>query len=332
MNVLVTGSTGFLGRHLVSALLGKGMRVTALVRRPEPELEARGVSVALGDVLDRASVERAASGCEAVFHCAGKVSRRREDAGELRKVHVEGTKIVLDAAQTAGVRRAVVASTSGVVAVSGDPDEVRDESAPTPTDILARFPYYLSKLYAEEAALERSAPEFDVIAVCPALLLGPGDVHGSSTSDVVDLLERRIPFVPAGGISIVDARDAAEAMILALEKGKAGARYLVHSQNLTLRAFAERIARVSGVEAPSFGLPRSPLLARLGAEAADRLKVKLPAIPALDPVTAEMAQYYWYVDSTRARTELGFSPRDPMDTIADTVDDLKARGVAWPRA
>ena len=102
MTVLVTGSTGFLGRHLVSALLEKGIRVTALVRRPEPELEARGVTIAIGDVLDQESVERAASGCEGVFHCAGKVSRRREDAGELQKVHVEGTKIVLDAAKAHG--------------------------------------------------------------------------------------------------------------------------------------------------------------------------------------------------------------------------------------
>jgi len=328
----VTGATGFLGGHLVDALLARGASVTALVRKTSPELEAKGVHQVIGDVLDREAIAKAAVGHDALYHAAGMVSRQRSDAGALHEVNVKGTIATLEGAKAAGIHRAVVASTSGVVAVTEDADEVRTESSPTPTAIVSRFPYYLSKLYAEEAALERNAPGFEVIAVSPALLLGPGDRLGSSTGDVVDLLERRVPFIPAGGISFVDARDAALAMILAFDKGKPGARYLVHAQNLTLRAFAERIARISGVKAPRVAVPRSPLFARLGAEAADRLRGNLPALPAMDPVTAEMAQYYWYVDSSRARTELGFSPRDPMDTLAETVEDLKARGVAWPRA
>ena len=329
LKAFVTGPTGFLGRHLVAALLERGAKVTALVQKPDTDLEQRGVRVVVGDVLDPRSVGDAAAGSEILFHCAGKVSRKREDTGVMHEIHVRGTKVALDAAKAAGITRAVVASTSGVVAVSESADKIPNEASPTPLAIISRFPYYLSKLYAEQAALERNVPGFEVVAVCPTLLLGPGDVFGSSTGDVVDLLEKRVPVVPGGGMSFVDARDAALGMLLAAEKGKPGTRYLLHSQNLTLRAFAERISRISGVRAPSIGMPRSPLLARLGAEAADRLRVKLPGV---DPITAEMSQYFWYVDSTRARTELGFSPRDPMDTLSDTVADLKARGVVWPRA
>ncbi|MFO0615202.1 MAG: NAD-dependent epimerase/dehydratase family protein [Polyangiaceae bacterium] len=335
MRAMITGARGFLGKHLLKQLLERRAAITVLVRRdgalPEAELAAHGVRVVIGDVLDRGSIEKAAEGCEVVFHCAGKVSRRREDAGLMHRVHVEGTKNVLDAAKVARVRRVVVASTSGTVAVTEDPDDVRSESAPTPTDILARFPYYLSKLYAEQIALERSSADLEVVAVCPTLLLGPGDLLGSSTTDVVDLLEERIPFAPAGGMSFVDARDAATGMILAAEKGRAGERYLLHAQNLTLRAFAEKVARVGEVKAPALRMPRSPLLARLGGRAIEQLRDKLPSLAGLDPVTAEMSQFYWYVDSTKARNELGWTSRDPMETLVDTVDDLKKRGVVWPR-
>src|SRR5262249_34377060 len=131
---------------------------------------------------------------------AGKVSRKLEDAEQLYKVHVEGTKITLDACRAAGVKRAVLASTSGVVAVTKEPaprwgfgwssgerekaPEVRNEDAETPIDIISRWPYYRSKLYAENAAFDRNGPGFEVIAVNPTLLLGPGDERGSSTTDV----------------------------------------------------------------------------------------------------------------------------------------------------
>lgn len=326
---LVTGSTGFLGTHLIDRLLSRGHRVVALCRHDAPDLAAKGAVVLLGDVLDGASVKSAAEGCEGVFHCAGRVSRRREDAEALYRVHVEGTKTTLDACREAGVKRAVLASTSGTVAVSRAP-EVLDETAPAPTELLAGWPYYRSKLYAERAALDRNGPGFEVVSVNPSLLLGPGDIHGSSTSDVVSFLEQKVPFVPAGGIAFVDARDAAEAMILAMEKGRAGQRYLINAANMTLEAFFGRLSRISGVPAPKLRAPRSVLLAKAGAELIKRAQKHVPLNVELDAVSAEMAQYYWYVDASKARKELGFTHRDPMETLSETIEDLRARGVVWP--
>src|SRR6188768_3397315 len=119
--LLVTGATGFLGRHLVTLLRQRGHDVIALCRKSDPALEAEGVIVRRGDVLDAASVRAAAEGCAALLHCAGKVSRKPEDAEELYRLHVEGTKITLDACRAAGVTRVILASTSGVVAVTKDP-------------------------------------------------------------------------------------------------------------------------------------------------------------------------------------------------------------------
>lgn len=332
---LVTGATGFLGRHLVSALLDRGYEVSALVRGPAAFGNAR-VAEVRGDVLDEASVEAATQNIDLVFHCAGKVSRRAEDAGELHEVHVEGTKRCLRAAKKSGVGRVVLASTSGVVAVSEEPREI-DERAITPMPIIASWPYYRTKLFAERAAFELGESGFEVVAVNPTLLLGPGDTNRSSTQDVQDFLEERVPVIPRGGISFVDARDAAIGMVLAAERGKPGERYLLAAQNLTIAAFCDRLSRLSGVAAPSMRMPSlnakaSREIATLGARLMEKLGDRVKSLSVVDAISAEMAQYFWYVDSSKAKRELGWEPRDPMETLADTVADLEARGAVWPRA
>jgi dihydroflavonol-4-reductase len=216
------------------------------------------------------------------------------------------------------------------VAVAKDP-RPRDEAAGAPAGILAGWPYYRSKLYAERAALDRNGPGFEVIAVNPSLLLGPGDVNGSSTGDVAQLLEQKVPVVPAGGLSFVDARDAAAGMILAMERGGPGERYLLSAANMSIEAFFGRLERISGVPAPRLRMPRSIGLARAGAHLLERVQKHLPMDLPLDPISAEMGQHFWYVDSTKARRELGWEPRDPLITLSETVDDLRARGVVWPR-
>ena len=317
---LVTGATGFLGSHLVAALRARGHEVVAFSR-------ARG-----GDVLDAGAVRAAAAGCDGAFHCAGKVSRDERDAEELYRVHVEGTKTMLASCKESGVRRVVVASTSGTVAIGEEPDRVATEDDETPIGIIARFPYYRAKLFAERAALEASAPGFDVLAVNPSLLLGPGDVRGSSTEDIRLLLERRIPAVPPGGASFVDARDAAEGMILAMERGEPGQRYLLAACNLTVRELFARVARIAGIPAPALPMPRATgaRLARAGASFLDRALRRVGGSLPVDPVSVEMAHYYWYASSARAERDLGWTHRDANETLADTVRDLRERGVAWP--
>jgi dihydroflavonol-4-reductase len=314
---LVTGATGFLGTHLVRALELGGHQVVPF---------ARSLG---GDVLDAASVARAAQGCDGVFHCAGKVSRRREDAEELYRLHVEGTRTVLDACASAGVRRVVIASTSGTVAVS-DVEHLATERDPAPIGILARWPYYRAKLFAEREALERNRTGFEVVSVNPSLLLGPGDLHGSSTEDVRLLLEGAVPAVPAGGLSFVDVRDAADAMCRAMEKGRPGERYLIGGCNLTVADFFARLARIGGVRAPWLPMPRSRRVASLGAQAIERLAARVGVPARVDSVSVEMAQCFWYVDSSKAERELDWSARDPGITLLDTIDDLRARGVVWP--
>jgi dihydroflavonol-4-reductase len=325
---LVTGATGFLGRHLVDVLVAGGHEVVALCRKAPADLP-QGIVVEIGDVLSAEATAKAVTGCDGVFHCAGRVSRKPEDADVLFDVHVNGTKTVLGAAQKAGVKRFVLASTSGTIAVSTD-SKVLDETAPVPRGTIARWPYYRSKLFAEYAALEQNGKGIEVVSVNPTLLLGPGDVLGSSTGDVVNFLNKKVMMIPAGGLSIVDARDAAAAMATAMTKGRPGEKYLLGAKNLTFDAFFGILSRVSGVDGPTMKAPKSLLLAQAGAEIMDRVAKRMKTENPLDRVTAEMAQHYWYLDASKAKKEIDFSPRDAVETLSDTVADLRARGVVWP--
>lgn len=324
----VTGGTGFLGTHLVRQLVAAEHDVVALCRSSVKEFDD-GVTVRLGDVTDLASVRDAIDGCDGVFHCAGKVSREIADAETMYRVHVDGTKTVLSAMRDAGVKRMVYASTSGTIAISESADAVADEETSEPTEIVTRWPYYRSKLYAEQAAL--ATRDLEVVCVNPSLLLGPGDTRGSSTEDVRKFLERKIPFVPAGGIAFVDARDAASALCLAMDRGTPSRRYLINAANMTLEVFFGRLERISGVKAPPIRVPRThPTLAGVSADLLGRAAKALNMKSPLDKVSAEMAQYYWYCDATRAQEELGWTHRDPNDTLFDTVADLRDRGIVWP--
>ena len=324
----VGGATGFLGAHLVRVLKAQGHELV-LASRSGGEVE--GLRVQAVDVLDPAAVAESAQGCDGAFLATGKVSRDRDAGEELHRAHVLATRSALAGLLRAGVRRTVVASTSGTVAVSGDAAQIADESGHVPLELVAMWPYYRSKLYAEREALEANGGEFEVVLVNPSLLLGPGDLRESSTGDIRRFLQRAIPAIPGGGIAFVDVRDAAQGMWLAFERGRAGERYILNGKNMTLAAFFQRLERIAGVKAPALRMPRSRPLA-IGV---NRLFSKaLRAIggePPVDEVSVEMAQYYWYCSSAKAERELGFSARDPGETLRETVADLIERKVVFPK-
>ncbi len=322
----VGGATGFLGSQVVQALEASGDEVVP-VSKSGGSGKARAV-----DVLDADAVRESARGCDVAFLCTGKVTRDRDESEELYRLHVQGTKSALAGLRAAGVRRVVLASTSGTLAVGTDRQRIADEGCRAPLELIAAWPYYRTKLYAEREALEANAsPDFEVVVVNPSLLLGPGDVRESSTGDVRRYLEGVIPATPAGGIAFVDVRDAALGMVLAAERGRAGERYILNAQNLTVEAFFQRLERISGVKAPLFKLPASRPLALGIGRAFSKAVRAIGGQPPVSEESLEMGQYFWYCDASKAERELGWSPRDPGETLRDTVDDLVARKVVFPR-
>ncbi len=322
------GATGFLGTHLVRVLRERGHELV-LASRSGGQVD--GLHVQAVDVLDAQAVAQSAAGCDGAFLATGKVSRDREAAEELHRAHVLATRGAMAGLRSAGVRRVVVASTSGTVAVSGDAEHIADEGSRVPLELVALWPYYRSKLYAEREALEANGPDFQVVLVNPSLLLGPGDLRESSTGDVRRFLERNIPAIPGGGVAFVDVRDAALGMWQAFENGRGGERYLLNAKNMTVAAFFQRLERISGVKAPALRMPRSrPLAIGVNRLFSQALRA-IGGTPPVDEVSVEMAQYYWYCSSSKAERELGWSARDPGETLRETVADLIARKVAFPK-
>ena len=320
--LLITGGTGFLGTHIVRQLLDAGVKDLRVMASSVPEwMKDAGVEAVEGSVTDAEAAAEAVRNVSAIFHLAGKVSRENEDAGVMNRIHVQGTRVLCGAAKEAGVQTMLLASSSGTIAVSED-DQIFDETFPQPVEIFSRWAYYASKYYQERTALQ----EFDgdgrrLVILNPSLLLGPEDDRLSSTKPVLDFLGRKIPFTPSGGLNFVDARDAAKAFISALDKGRHQEKYLLGAVNLTFAEFFSRLERLSGVSAPLLKLPKS--LAMAGSNAISSIFKNWGKASPIEPKEVEQAEYFWYFDPAKSAEELGFSPRDPQQTLNDTIKYIR---------
>ncbi|MEZ5305726.1 MAG: NAD-dependent epimerase/dehydratase family protein [Pyrinomonadaceae bacterium] len=320
--ILVTGGTGFLGNHIVRQLLDAGEKNLRVMASRIPQwMSDAGVEPIVGSVTEEKDVAAASKGVSVIFHLAGKVSRDNRDAVQMNRVHVQGTRLLSEAAVEAGVKTMVLASSSGTIAVSEEP-EMFDETYPQPVNLISRFSYYASKFYQEKTALRHfKGKGTKLVILNPSLLLGEGDERLSSTKPVLDFLAGKIPFTPSGGLNFVDAADAAKAFISAVEKGVDGERYLVGAENMTFSDFFGRLERLSGVSAPVMRVPKSMSVPAAGI--LESMFKNVNKVPPVEAKEVEQAELFWYFDSTKAREELGFSPRDPQQTLNDTIKYIK---------
>jgi dihydroflavonol-4-reductase len=323
MKILVTGGTGFLGSHFMNELCRRtdAANVRVLNLANTPALEKLGVEVLVGTVTSRSDVERAMDGVTHVYHLAGFVSRRPEDAHLMFSVHVDGTREVCRAAAAAGVKRIVMSSTSGTIAISEREDEWPDESSPPPMALIGRWPYYSSKLYQEAAARQFCGDKVELVTVNPSLLLGPGDERIGSTREVLSFLSGDVRIVPPGGLNFVDARDVAAIIPVAMEKGRPGERYLLGGHNMTFAEYFDRMERLSKQYSARAKLPGDWPWRLARAQAA--IFKALGRTPPIEPAAADQAKYFWYFDGAKARQELGFAAREASQTIFDTIEYVR---------
>ena len=307
----MTGATGFIGSHLVRALLARGDDVRVTVRAASRDEALAGLEVerVTADLGDRAALRRAARGVERAFHVAGTTNLRMAPE-QLRRINVEGTRNVLEACLAAGVERAVHVSSVAAIGPArrgGALDERHVWTGPL------GLPYPDSKHAAEVEAHRVAARGLDVVLACPAHVLGAGDVRRSSTEVVRRFLLRRIPAYVDGAICIVDVEDVAAGLLLCDERGAAGERYILGTRNYTWQRLFAELQQLSGVEGPPMRLPVAVALAL--AEAA----VRTPGPTPLTPAEVRAAAHWWTYRSAKARRELGWKPRPHEDTVEATV-------------
>lgn len=320
--ILVTGGTGFLGTHIVRQVAESGATNIRVLASSVPGwMTDLGVEAVNGSITDRETVAEAVSNVSVIYHLAGKVSRDNNDAAAMNKVHVEGTRILCEEATKAGVSTMILASSSGTIAVSAEP-QVFDETFPQPVEVISQWAYYISKYYQERAALENfDGDDRKLVIMNPTLLLGPDDDRLSSTKIVLDFLGRKIPYCPSGGLSVVDVRDAAAAFIAAVEKGQHREKYLLGSANMTFAEFFGRMERLSGVSAPILKVPKKFAVA--GSSMIESLFTNWGKTSPVASKDVEQAEHFWYFESTKAVEELGFEPRDEQETLNDTIKYIR---------
>jgi dihydroflavonol-4-reductase len=308
--VLVTGATGFLGRHLIPLLTARGDAVVALVR-PSADaawLEEHGVRVVRGELLAGDALG-AATGVELVFHVAGRVSHEPRELSRLREINVGGLGRVLEAAP--GGARIVHVSSVAAVGPAPGPDQAATEAQLFPEWAL-RYPYAATKREGEAVAFAAAEAGRDVVIACPGFLLGPGDVYGISTWPVRRYLDGTLRIHEPGGLSHVDARDVAAGLLVLAERGRAGERTILTTRdgNLSHEDLFRKVGEITGVRRRMVGL--HPRVAALGA----RL-VRWP----VKPGEVRAAAHWWFYDPAKAERELGWTPRPIDKTILDTAAD-----------
>lgn len=307
----MTGATGFIGSHVVRALLARGDEVRVTVRGSSRTgaLEGLDIERVTADLGDRAALRRAVRGVARVFHVAGTTNLRMP-AEQLLRINAEGTRNVLEASLAAGVERVV--HTSSVAAIGparrgGALDERHVWTGPL------GIPYADSKHAAEVEALRVAARGLDVVLACPAHVFGAGDDRHSSTEVVRRFLLRRLPAYVDGAICIVDVEDVAAGMLRCDERGVAGERYILGTRNYTWQRLFGELEQLSGVEGPPLRLPVKAALAL--AETA----VRAPGPTPVTPAEIRAAAHWWTYRSAKARRELGWETRPHEDTVEATV-------------
>jgi dihydroflavonol-4-reductase len=318
---LVTGASGFLGWHVVQVLRQRGIPVRAMVRKPEA-VTGLDAELVQGDLRDIASVRRAVSGCGLVFHVAADYRLWVRDPAEMFRSNVDGTRNVLEAAREAGVERVVYTSTVGCIGfVKGG---LGDETTPVAYEDMAG-PYKQSKFRAEQVALEFARHGLPVVIVNPTTPVGEHDVKPTPTGKtIVDFLRGAMPAYIDTGLNIVDARETAEGHWLACERGRVGERYILGSENLTLRQIFDSLSAISGRPAPKTQIPWTVAwLAGVLSTGWANLSGREPRVPI---AAVQMAKKKMWVTHAKAERELGFRPSPALVALRKAAEWFQSNG------
>ncbi len=315
---LVTGASGFIGWHVARLLLDRGHRVRALLR-PESEIPGLDVETTLGDLRDSSSIQSAVRGCGLVFHVAADYRLWVRNPQEMYQSNVDGTRHLLQASRDAGIERFVYTSTVGCIGVPKG--GYGDETQPITLEEMAG-PYKRSKFLAEQVALEFAQSGFPVVIVNPTAPVGDHDRKPTPTGKIVlDFITGKMPAYIETGLNLVDVRDTALGHLLAAEHGRAGERYILGAENLTLGQILAKLAAITGLPAPKMKLPYAVAYAAGVLTTAWASVSGKPPLAPLDAV--KMARKKMFVAHAKATNELGFRP--------GSVDQALTRAVNWFR-
>jgi len=324
--VLVTGGSGFIGQHSVATLVASGRQTRVLDVRP-PGRTVANAQYIKGSVLDRELVDQALDGVDEVYHLAGLPGMWVARKDDSHAVNYRGTQVVISAARKRGIARLLHCSTESILFRSSPAGEAGVEDTLLTADDMPG-PYTRSKLLAERLAMEAAASGFPVVIGSPTMPIGPHDHNLTPpTAMLRHFLGKRFQFYLDFVLNLVDVRDVASGLILAMERGKVGNRYILGGESIPLKKLLEHVAAISGRDSL-----RVPVPGRLAEVTAAILEFMADHVTRTPPsATAEavrIALRSTALSTERARRELGYAPRPIESALRETIAYLASTHAA----
>jgi dihydroflavonol-4-reductase len=322
--VLVTGGSGFIGQHLVSALVGRNRQVRVLDLLPPAQL-LPDVQYIKGSVLDPDLVDQALSDVGEVYHLAALPGMWLPKKDDFHAVNYLGTEVVITAARKRGIARFLHCSTESILfRASSSPDAVGEQSLLQPSDMPGL--YTRSKLLAEQLAVQAASSGFPVVIGTPTMPIGPHDHNLTPpTAMLRHFLDGRLHLYLDFIVNLVDVRDVATGLILAMEHGRAGHRYILGSESIPLKRILELMSAISGRR--NLTIPVSGRMAEMAATMLELISDHVTRRPPSG--TAEgvrIALRATELSIEKARRELGYAPRPVEPALRDTITYLLGTG------
>ena len=321
MKVLVTGATGFIGSHLVDALLARGDEVRILVRRPSniEKFKRKNIEIVFGDIRDVASLKKATEDIDVVYHLAALLGGPNITSEELREVNVQGTENVLKASVTNKVKRFLYLSAG---AVMGNVTQMADETV----ECNPSTPYAQSKYDAEQLAL-KYMNDLSVTIVRSTMVYGPGEIH--SKRKMIQMIEKGLFRIIGNGknqVSWVYVDNLVQGIILASKKERAiGAIYIISDERpYTMNELVEAIAKELGMKTPGHVPTWIAVIAAVTLEGLSKIFKFSPPL-FRDRVISLTANHS--LDCSKACRDLGYKPNIALEEgIKRTVKYYNGRG------
>jgi dihydroflavonol-4-reductase len=328
LKAFVTGATGFLGSHVARVLADQGADLRLLVRPTSnlKNLEGLTAETATGDLRDAASLEKAMSGCDTVFHVAADYRLWVRDPNEMYRSNVDGTRALLEAARKNGVGRVVYTSSVATVGFTSDGRPADEDSPVSLANMIGH--YKRSKFMAEQVALEAGRSGMHVVTVNPTTPIGEQDVKPTPTGRiVVDFLKRKFPAYVETGLNLVDVRECAHGHVATLEKGRSGERYILGGEDLTLKRILDKLGQITGLPSPKIKLPYIfAFAAGIVDEAVTGLLLRREPRATVD--TVRMGKKKMFASSAKAERELGWKIVPIEGALRRAVEWFRANGYA----
>src|SRR3989338_3928356 len=306
--ILVTGGAGFIGSNLINKLHKRKHKISVFDINPNHQfLNGLKIKRIAGDVRDYGSVLKAVEGCDYVYHLASCNLGTADEKDRIFGVNVSGTENVMKACLECKVRRVVHVSSGSALGFKRNPNEKLTEK--DCLDFKDQL-YGQSKKQGEDKVQEYVSKGLDAVIIMPSYVVGAGEIEPARFGIFQSIIKGRVKFAYPGGGGTVAVEDLTEGMILAMEKGKTGERHILSNENLTLFDNYNMIARLLGKPRIKYRIPK---LLYYPMYIFALIIQKLMKNPPIATETVRWAFNFRYYDSTKARKELGWEPKIPLE-------------------